>query len=96
MKVSHLAVAAFGLIALSACGSRTPADNAAANIRAGAENRADAIENRASNVVDAAQNRADQLQNQADQVRGAAENRADRIEAAPSGGGAGGADTNGM
>ena len=89
MKVSHLAVAAVGLIALSACGSRTPAENAAANIRAGAENRADAIENQGSNMVDAAQNRADQLQNRADQVRDAAENRADRIESAPSGGGSG-------
>lgn len=96
MKVSHLALLGFGLAALSACGTPTANQNAATNIREGAENRADAIENRASNMVDAAQNQADALRNQADQVRDAAENRADRVESAPSGGGAGSADTNGM
>lgn len=97
MKVSQLALVAFGVIALSACGSRTANQNAATNIRDAAENRADAIENMASNVVDAAQNRADSLQNQADQVRDSAENRADRVESAPTGRNpAGSADTNGM
>jgi hypothetical protein len=95
MKVSHLAFAAVGLIALAGC-SRGPADNKAANIRSEAENRADALQNQASNIVDAAQNRADALQNQASNIMDRAENRADRVESAPSGGGAGAADTNGM
>ena len=95
MKVSHLALMGFAVVALAAC-NRSPNQNAADNVRAAAENRADAIENRASNVVDAAQNQADALRNQADQVRDAAENRADRVESAPSGGGARTADTNGM
>jgi hypothetical protein len=96
MKVSQLALVAFGVVALSACNSRNANQNAATNIRDAAENRADAMENRASNMVDAAQNQADALRNQADQVRDAAENRADRVESAPKGGGAGTADTNGM
>jgi hypothetical protein len=96
MKVSHLALTAFAVVALSACNSRNANQNAATNIRDAAENRADMIESRASNVVDAAQNQADALRNQADQVRDVAENRADRVEAAPSGGGARTADTNGM
>jgi peptidoglycan hydrolase CwlO-like protein len=96
MKVSYLALAATGLIALSACGSRTANENAAANIRDAAQNQADALQNQASNVLGAAENRADALQNQASNITSAAENRADRIESAPSGGGAGGADTNGM
>lgn len=96
MKVSHLALAATALIALSACGSRTANQNAAENIRDAAQNQADALQNQASNMVDAAQNRADALQNQAANIVDAAENRADRVESAPSGGGAGTADTNGM
>lgn len=96
MKVSYLALAATALIALSACGSRTANQNAAENIRAAAENRADALQNQASNVMDAAQNQANALQSQASNIMGAAENRADRVESAPSGGGAGTADTNGM
>ncbi len=96
MRVSYLALAAVGLIALSACGSRTANQNAATNIRDAAENQADALQNQASNVLDAAQNRADALENRASNLVDAAENRADRVESAPSGGGAGTADTNGM
>lgn len=97
MKFSYLALAATGLIALSACGSRTPAENAAANARAAAENQAEALQNQASNILDAAQNRADALQNQASNIMDTAENRADRIESAPPGSNpAGTADTNGM
>jgi hypothetical protein len=80
MKLIHLGVAAVGLVALAGCNSRTPAENAAANVRATAENRADAIENMASNVSSAADNRVDALQNKADAVRDSAENRADSLE----------------
>ena len=95
MKFSQLALVAVGVVALAAC-NRTPTQNAADNVRDAAQNQADALQNQASNMVDAAQNRADALQNQASNITSAAENRADRIEAAPSGGGAGTADTNGM
>ncbi len=95
MKVSRLAVMAIGFVVLAAC-SRGPADNKAADIRSEADNAAAALQNQAANVMDAAQNRADALQNQASSITSAAENRADRVEAAPSGGGAGTADTNGM
>ncbi|MGQ0661148.1 hypothetical protein [Sphingosinicella sp.] len=95
MRVSHLAFAAVGLIALAGC-SRGPADNKAANIRSEAENQAAALQNQAANAMSAAQNQANALQSQASNIVSAAENRADRVESAPSGGGAGTADTNGM
>lgn len=96
MKASHLALAAVGLIALSACDTRTANQNAATNIRDAAENRADALQNQASNIVSAADNRADALRDQASNIVDAAENRADQVESAPAGGGARTADTNGM
>lgn len=95
MKLSRLALVGLGVVALAAC-NRSPTQNAADNVRDAAQNQADALQNQASNMVDAAQNRADALENRASNIVDAAENRADRIESAPSGGGAGTADTNGM
>lgn len=95
MKVFHLGVAAAGLIALTACGTRTPAENAASNVRAAAENQADMIENMASNAMSATENRVDRLENRADAVRDAAENRADSIESG-AGRAPAGANTTGM
>jgi hypothetical protein len=96
MRVSQLALAAACVVALSACGSRNANQNAATNIRDAAENRADALQNQASNITSAADNRADALRDRASNIVDAADNRADRVESAPSGGGSGTADTNGM
>lgn len=96
MKLSQLALVAAAVAALGAC-NRTPTQNAADNVRAAAENQADALQNRADNMVGAAENRADAMRDQASNITDAAENRADRMEAAPSGSNpAGTADTNGM
>lgn len=66
MKKMLVLGAAAGLFALSAC-NNTPREQAADNIEANAEARADNIESMAGNATtDAAQ---DNLQNQADAVR---------------------------
>ena len=61
MKLFHIGIAVAGLAAMAAC-TNTPAENAAANARAAADNRADAIETMAANTMGAAENRADALQ----------------------------------
>ena len=94
MKLFNIGIAAAGLVALAACGTNTPAENAAANARDAAENQADAVENMAGNVMDSAENRVDALENRADEIRDAGENRADAMEARDTG--PVGADTNGM
>ncbi|MGE0179690.1 MAG: hypothetical protein AB7O91_07720 [Sphingomonas sp.] len=96
MKLFHIGIAAAGLMALAACGTNTPAENAAANARMEAENQADAIENMAANTMSAAENQVDAMENRADAAREAGENRADAIEAGSTSPNAGTADTNGM
>ena len=87
-KTLIVAVAAAGLLSLTACNHETPA---ADNVVANAENTADALENQGDMIVDNASNTADAvkdsasntaaaLDNKADAVRAAGENKADAID----------------
>lgn len=91
MKIFTQGAIAAGLLTLTACGSNTPAENAAENIEAVADNQADYIDSLADNTTDPVLEQS--LENQADAVRETGEDRADAVEngALPPP-----ADTNGM
>ena len=90
MRILTQGAIAAGLLALTACGTQTPAENAADNVESMAENQSDMLEGMADNTSNEVLS--DSLENQADAVEDAGENRADAIEAnaQPP------ADTNGM
>jgi len=77
MKSIVPVLAAAGLVALAGC-NNTPAENAAANVEAVAENEADIIDEQAANASTEAGEAA--LENDAAAVRAEGENRADAIE----------------
>lgn len=82
MRKLACALAAAGLAALAACND-TPAENAAENVEAAADNEADLLEEMADNATtDAAE---DNFQNAAENVEEAGENAADAIESNASG-----------
>jgi hypothetical protein len=66
------------LMALGAC-NNSASEQAADNVEAVTENKADVIDEQADNA--ATENQADALENKADAVRAAGENKADAIEA---------------
>lgn len=70
------ALGAAGLLALAACGGNAD-DQAADNIEAMTENRADALEEAADNTSGAAE---DALEDQADNVREMGEDKADEAD----------------
>jgi len=78
MRILAQAAAAAGLLALAAC-NNTPAENAAANVEAVAENQADIIDDQAYNATNEVTEAG--LENQAAAVRAEGENKADAIEA---------------
>ena len=79
MKLVIQGAAIAALLALGACDSRTPAENAAENVRDVTENQADVMEEAADNAT--TENVADAMENKADATRDAGENKADAIEA---------------
>ena len=78
MRILTQGALAAGLLVLTACGSNTPAENAAENIEAVADNQADALESLADNTTNEVVS--DSLENQADVIEEIADNRADAIE----------------
>ena len=88
MRILKQGAIAAGLFGLAACGGQTPAENAAENIEAAAENQADMYEQMADNTTNEVLESS--LENQADATLEAAENRAEAVEDQV------GADTNGM
>ncbi len=79
MKILTQGAIAAGLLALTACGTNTPAENAAENIEAAADNQADYIDDLADNTTDPVLE--ESLENQADAIREAGENQAEAVEA---------------
>ena len=75
MNRIKLTMVAAGLAALAACNNNTPQEQAADNIEANAEARADNLEEMADNATSEA--REDSLENQADRVREQGEEKAD-------------------
>lgn len=78
MKILTQGAIAAGLLTLTACGTNTPAENAAENIEAVADNQADYLDSLADNTTDPALEQS--LENQAGAIRDAGENHADAVE----------------
>ena len=62
MKLVIQGAAIAALLALGACNSNTPAENAAENVRDVTENAADALENKADATREAGENKADAIE----------------------------------
>ena len=78
MKIIVKGAMVAGLMALGAC-NNSASEQAADNVEAVGENKADVLDEAADNAATEAG--ADALENKADEVRDAAENTADAIEA---------------
>ena len=79
MKRTSLLLAASGLLAVGACTSQTPAENANRNLSQAAENVADDFRNAAAEARSEIANQTAELRNSVDNAQNVIEERADRV-----------------